>query len=281
MFGEWNALSEPETVTKGWEAYLALDFAVRQAKTVLVQRKHHGPLIVQRPFYPEGGVCHVYLLHPPGGVVSGDFLQIEVSAANASQVLLTTPAAGKFYRSSGDSARQSVSLKIAADATLEWLPQETIVYEGAKFDSSIEIALEPGARFLGWEILVLGRPAADEGFKTGLANLRWKISRGSELLFLERMQIDAEAFAARWGLNNHSTCATLIATPATQANLEAVQLIIGEQQGRGVTRMDDLLICRALDTRADRLREFFQQVWITLRPSIVRREVCVPRIWAT
>lgn len=268
-------------MVSGWEAILQLGFAAKNAKTVLVEREHRGPLTVQRPFYPEGGVCHVYLLHPPGGIVAGDRLSISVCAATKSHALLTTPAAGKFYRSGGEQASQSVSLKIATDATLEWLPQETIVYEGARMTSSMVIELEQNAGFIAWEVLAFGRPAAGEAFNSGEAMLNWQLTRDGKLFYQERLRLDAKAFSARWGLNGESACGTLFASPTSAAHLEAVQQLIGEHPNRGVTRIDDMLICRAIDARADQLREFFQQVWQLIRTDIVQQAPCSPRIWAT
>jgi len=270
--------SEP---VSGWEAALELGFVVKNAKTVLAHRKYYGPLTVQRPFYPEGGVCHVYVLHPPGGIVAGDRLSISASAATESQALITTPAAGKFYRSGGAQASLSVSLNVASNATLEWLPQETIIYEGARLVSNMNIELEAEAGFIGWEVLALGRPASGEGFNSGEATLNWRISRAGQLFYRERLRLDAIAFAARWGLNGESACGTLFACPASQAHLEAVQQLIGDHPARGVTHIDDMLICRAIDARADRLRDFFQQVWQLIRNDIVHRPACAPRIWAT
>ncbi|MGZ8157813.1 MAG: urease accessory protein UreD [Methylobacter sp.] len=266
---------------QGWQAKLELGFEYKHGKTVLAHRRHIGPLTVQRPFYPEGDVCHVYVLHPPGGVVAGDCLTIAINAATDSAALVTTPAAGKFYRSDGKLARQQVALAVAAGASLELLPQETIIYEGAQVAADVRLELAAGARFIGWEILALGRPAANEGFTTGSVGMNWQIFRAGELFYRERLLIDAQAFAANWGLNGHSACGTLFACPATAVQLAAVQQLIGESSGRGVTLLDDMLICRALDIRADRLRDFFQQVWRLLRPDVVKRDACAPRIWAT
>ncbi len=267
--------------SQGWQAKLELGFVRRHGKTVLANRRHFGPLKVQRPFYPEGDVCHVYVLHPPGGVVAGDLLTIAVNAATKSSALITTPAAGKFYRSNGKLAQQLATLTVAAGASLEWLPQETIIYEGARMASELHLELAAGSRFIGWEMLALGRPAANESFTTGEARMIWQIFRSGELFYRERLIIDAQAFAANWGLNGRSACGTLFACPATSAQLESVQQLIGDSEGRGVTLIDDMLICRALDSRADQLREFFQQVWRTLRPDVVQRDACTPRIWAT
>jgi len=266
---------------QGWQARLELGFAHRHGKTVLAERRHSGPLTVQRPFYPEGEVCHLYILHPPGGVVAGDCLAISVAAASGSAALVTTPAAGKFYRSDGELARQQVVLTVEADAALEWLPQETIVYEGARVATGVRLELAAGARFIGWEILAFGRPAANEGFSLGEVAMNWQIFRAGQLFYRERLLIDAQAFAAQWGLQGQSACGTLFAYPATAQQLAAVQALIGDSAGQGVTLIDDVLICRALDNRADRLRDFFQQVWCVLRPAVLGREACAPRIWAT
>lgn len=269
------------SAVSGWEARLKLGFSHNGVKTLLSERSHHGPLTVQRPFYPEGGVCHVYLLHPPGGIVAGDRLSIDVHVAAGSEALLTTPAAGKFYRSAGLLARQNVNLKIESGAALEWLPQESIVYEGAKLDSGIHIELEQDARLIAWEILAFGRPAAGEGFNVGEALLRWRITRDERPLYLEAMGLDAEAFAARWGLNGHSVCGTLFACSATTKQRDKVREMIGDAGGRGVTLIDDLLICRAVDHKTEPLRQFFEQVRNAIRADIVKREKYTPRIWAT
>ena len=268
-------------VSKGWQAQLDLEFGLSEKKTILTQRRHKGPLIIQRPFYPEGNVCHIYILHPPGGVVAGDSLTINVQAKANTSALITTPAATKFYRSDGETARQIVNIKVAEGASFEWVPQETIMYEGAQVRSDICLELANKARFMGWEVQDLGRPAANEGFATGEVQLNWLIYRADQIFYQERIKLDARAFMARWGLNNHSALGTLFVYPVLPAQLAAVQYLIEEQPGRGVTLIENLLICRALDERADRLRGFFQQVWALLRPEVLQRSACEPRIWAT
>lgn len=279
-------LEHPATVpdvadSKPWEAELDLTFARSGRRTLLAQRRHRGPLTVQRPFYPEGSMCHVYLLHPPGGIVAGDRLRITARVGSGAEALLTTPAAGKFYRSEGTSAQQTVSLGVEAGGVLEWLPQETIVFEGARLTSTVNVDLDADARFFGWEILALGRPAAGESFTSGEALLHWRIHRNGKPLYLERMRLDAEAVSARWGLNGYSSCGTLFACPATSVQLEAVRATIGETTGRGVTLIDDLLICRAVGTQTRNVRDFFESVRAVLRREIVQREPYQPRIWST
>jgi urease accessory protein len=267
--------------SEAWKAELRLGFSNVGDKTVLTQRSHYGPLLVQRPFYPEGDVCHVYLLHPPGGVVAGDKLKISLEAEQEAKALITTPAAGKFYRSTGKLAEQTIEINIADHATLEWLPQETIIYEGARLRANGIINLSVHAGFIGWEILVLGRPAAGEGFEKGELILHWRISCNGQLLYLDRICLDTAAFKARWGMNSNSSYGSLFAYPATPALLLRVQDYFAEKPGLGVTLVGELLICRGIDKHADSLRAFFESVWKILRPDIIGRNSCPPRIWAT
>jgi len=152
-------LSHAESIELGtWRAELALEYERRGARTVLAKRRHDGPLVVQKPFYPEGDqVCHTIVVHPPAGIAGGDELQLTARAGADARVLLTTPGAGKWYRSAGAWARQHLSFDVAPAASLEWLPQETIVFDGARADLRTEVQLQSDAVFIGWEILCLGR----------------------------------------------------------------------------------------------------------------------------
>lgn len=275
------ACERGQTVQRGWKAELNLGFTLKNGKTVLTRRSHCGPLMVQRPFYPEDGVCHVYLLHPPGGVVAGDRLDIDITVANDGHALLTTPAAGKFYRSAGEVARQSVSMTVSEGAVMEWLPQETILFEGARLASSMKIELDAGARFIGWEVYVLGRPASRESFRSGEADLNWSIQLAGKPFYIERLRLDADAFAARWGLNGCSACATMFVYPASVQTLETVRTMIADNDNLAVSRIGDLLICRGIDSKADRLRLALQQIWEAIRKEITGRNAELPRIWAT
>jgi len=93
------------TMQTGWQAHLSLGFSRRGNQTVLAERRQYGPLTVQRPFYPEGMPCHLYLLHPPGGVVGGDELDVQIKVEPEAHALLTTPGATKFYRSAGPQSK--------------------------------------------------------------------------------------------------------------------------------------------------------------------------------
>ncbi len=266
---------------QGWKARLQLDFVHNGKKTLLAKREQYGPLTVQRPFYPEAGLCHVYLLHPPGGVVAGDQLSINVNLEANAEALITTPGAGKFYRSTGKQASQKISLKLKDNASLEWLPQETIVYEGARLISDLRVDLAENSRFIGWEILALGRPAAGEGFNQGEVFFNWQVYREGVPLFLEKMRLDSETISACWGLNTHLSCGTLLISCASDSNLNTIRDLIGDTPNQGVTLINDLLICRASADKTGPVRTFFENVRAAVRMDVVQREAYRPRIWST
>jgi len=274
-------LSAQDVAETGWEAELKLGFESRGGRTVLAERRHRGPLAVQRPFYPEGEVCHVYLLHPPGGVVGGDRLDIRATAGKGSEALITTPAAGKFYRSADLPARQTVNLTVDQSAALEWLPQESIFYRGARVVSEVDVDLAETARFIGWESFCFGRPASGETFDRGRAAFRWSIRVSGRPLLIERFGVDDSVLNANWGLQGRPIGASLFAYPALPKDLDSVRTIAGDRAGFGTTLVDGLLVCRVLDCQIEPLRRLLVDLWRALRPDVIGRRACLPRIWAT
>ncbi len=269
----------------GWQAGLSLVFAARASHSVLAHRSHHGPLRVQRPFYPEGeNVCHVYVLHPPGGVVGGDELSIDIEVAQGAHALLTTPAAGKFYRSGGAGARQTQHLRVASGAALEWLPQETIVYDGARAELNTLVELAPGAGFLGWEIMCLGRPGSGEKFQQGGVRQRFELWRDGLPLYIERARYEQNGavLTAPWGLAGHSVSGTLLCVTNEAECIELVREAARFEVGLfSVTLLDGVVVCRYLGDHAEEARQCFEKAWSVLRPAVLQRPVCAPRIWAT
>ncbi len=287
-------ISEPsaiESKDKGWKAKLDLGFKQSAAKTVLASRSQSGPLTVQRPFYPEGDVCHLYLLHPPGGVVGGDELQINVKLEKAANVLITTPGATKFYRSGssdlkGQLARQHQTLTIKKGCSLEWFPQENIFFDNTHTQLVTQIALEEDAKFMGWEINCYGRPASNELFKTGKVLTRLELYRNGLPLILDGLTVSDATFSnalkSHASLNNYPCFGTFLATQATQELLDQARQTIGDcQLPIGLTLIDDMLIARCLGLYAEQVSAALKQVWMVLRPDVLGRDACHPRIWAT
>ena len=267
----------------GWQASIRLGFRATPARTLLAERQHQGPLKVQRPFYPEGMPCHVYLLHPPGGVVGGDQLQIGIQVQPDAHALLTTPGAAKFYRSSGAKAEQRQLLEIDG-GTLEWLPQENILFPGARLRLSTEIRLDAAARFIGWEIHCLGRPVIGERFESGQAEFRLSITREQTPLLIDRWRIDhPQDLSGAAGLRNHPVVGSWLASNADPSVLaQARERLPQASQGLiGLTLLGELLVARYLGDSTEEARGLFQQLWRITRPLLLGRDACPPRIWAT
>ena len=268
---------------QGWQAELRLGFVQRSTKTVLASRSQRGPLAVQRPFYPEGEVCHAYVLHPPGGVVGGDQLQIHFQVAPNAHALLTTPGATKFYRSAGLQAQQHQHFHVT-QGCLEWLPQENIFFPGANTALHSTIHLDTTAQYLGWEIHCLGRPVIDETFATGRALFKTALYREGKPLLLERLLIaDETALHTAAGLRGQPVVATLLATPASTAVLElartqCAELPIGQA---GATLLNSVLVVRYLGSSTAQAHRLFRTIWQAIRPLVTGRTATPPRIWNT
>jgi urease accessory protein len=274
---------------EGWRARLDLAFEARAGRTVLAESRHNGPLLVQRPLYPEDPLpgaaqatpCHVYVLHPPGGVVAGDELQIGAAARAGAHALLTTPAAGKFYRS-GAGASAHVRQELAADAgALEWLPQENIFFPGARAELATLLQLSAGARCFAWDIACFGLPAQERLFASGAVRLRLEVRIDAEFLLAENQLVDAQAFEARWGLDGNAALGAWVAYPAGEAELELARTVRLPDVTLAASLVGKLLVGRAMARRADRLREAFVETWRALRPPLFGRTASRPRIWAT
>ncbi|MBC8026836.1 MAG: urease accessory protein UreD [Steroidobacteraceae bacterium] len=295
-----------ELAKPGWQAELDLKIGVRphfgDGVSRLVARRHRGPLVIQRPFYPEGDPCHLYVVHPPGGVVGGDELRIGVEVERGAHAVITTPAATKFYRCDGRTSSQTQELH-AAGATLEWLPQESIFYRGADTRTATRVHLDAESRFIGWEIACLGLPARGERFDVGALRLDleiWKDVKGvrsaspltdltpltpaaSAPVFIDRLRLtgSSPARGARWGLSGQDAVGTLLATPTSRGQLEEVRELVADLPLAAVSLVDGILVLRALAPQAEALRNLFVEAWKRLRPGVIGRVAVPPRIWST
>lgn len=277
-------MQDPAADHAHWHARLDLVLEPRGERTALVHKRQYGPLSVQRPFHPEGAPCHLYVLHPPGGVVGGDRLNIDLRVRAGAHALLTQPGAAKFYRSAGATARQRQVLRAAAGGVLEWLPQEMILFPGARLQADTTVALEPGARFFGWELSSLGRPVIGERFEPGRADLGLRIECDGRPLLLDRLRIDeGVGLDGPSGLRGLPVNGTLIATGADAEVLATARAVSAQWPALTVaaTRLDDLLVVRGLASRVEPLMLCFRALWQELRPRLLGIRASPPRIWAT
>lgn len=278
-----NAPATTALFTPSWHAELKLGYARQGDATRPVLRRHNGPLRVQKHLYAEGPeVCQHIIVHPPGGIAGGDRLDICASVGEHAWAQLTSPGAAKWYRAAGP-AYQQLRLRVEAGATLEWLPQETIVYSAAQAELHTCIELCGDARLFYWDIVALGRPACGERFDHGHYQGQLDIRRDGQLLWHERQRVVGGdgLLNSPIGLAGEPVFATLLVTGEISAELlERCRDL--SCRGRGdLTQLPGLLVARCLAGEALHARAWLIDLWRLLRPALLGRDAVPPRIWST
>jgi urease accessory protein len=273
----------------GWEATLKLEFSAKPGRTTLTHREHRGPLRVQKPLYPEGErICHAVIVHPPGGIAGGDRLHIDVDVREGAHALITTPGATKWYKANGRHSAQDVAARVGTGGLLEWLPQETIVYNEADTFNSTAVELASDALYLGWEVLCLGRTASGESFDAGRHRQRFTIRQNGGLLWNEQGSLGGGSLAlsSPAGFAGATVCGTLLAAgkPVSQQLLDDARASIAGRADisrLALTRLPNLLAARYLGPSSEEAKQAFTTLWSVLRPALAGHAAVAPRLWAT
>ena len=279
----------------GWSGSLQLDYRnepLRGAPRTVVRDRHDGPLRVLASLYPEApGVCHSVLVHPPGGLVGGDSLTIDMSLTEAAHALVTTPGATRFYRSTGAAATQTLRATLARGARLEWLPLETIAYSGCIARNALRFELAAGAEMIGWDVLALGLPASNQPFERG------SFTQAIEFpgRWLERGVVDAadarlldsplgwagqRALGTLWFAAGSALTAALRETLLEAARSAADGHALQRSTGATATH-DGIVVLRVLAPRVEPLMSLLVAVWSRWREAAWQLPACVPRVWRT
>jgi urease accessory protein len=264
-----------------WHASLALRVRSVRGRSI-VASEHRGPLRLQKALYPEGDApCHAVLLHPPGGIAGGDALDIAVKVQSGAHALITTPGAAKWYKANGRAASQRVQLDV--EGTLEWLPQEAIVYDGANVRSTIDVRLHNDAAMIGWDIVALGRHAAGETFRAGVFAQSIRLHVDNELGWVERTRLTGgdRLLDSPIGLAGRHVFGCLWAAGRI-VNDELLETLRAHVSDTPLTRpVAGLLVARTLGTTTHAVRTALTAVWCALRPHFCGRAAVLPRVWAT
>lgn len=275
----------------GWHGRLELDYR-RDGDTTLAHDRHDGPLRVLQRLYPEGpGICHHVLVHPPGGMVGGDTLDITLRLAEGSHAVITSPGAARFYRSQGERAVQQLQATLAAGSRLEWLPLETLAYSGCDGENRLAFTLAEGAEMLGWDVLALGLPAAEQPFERG----RYRQHLELPGIWLERGTLaadDAVLLDSPLGLGGQRVLGTLwfaAGTPLTPARRDALldeaRALAADhalaRQAGATAPNDRVLVLRALAPKVEPLMDLFKAVRHRWRSQAWGLDAVSPRIWTT
>lgn len=273
------------------DAQLSLEFENDHGKTRLARRDHFGQLYVQKPFYPEGpAVCHIVLVHPPGGVVGGDWLEINQHVGTESKVQITTPGAAKWYKANGHVSHQNIALNVETGGILEWLPQETIFFDQAHVELDHTVTLAQNAIYMSCEIFCFGRTAHGETFNNGLIRQRMNIRRNNRLIWHEQLQLagGSQAIKSPLILNDKTVCATLIAVSDTGYSSQLTNTLREDAAGiangvgqLGISQTKSVFVARYLGDSSEIARNIMMNIWGGLRLALIGRKAEVPRMWNT
>ncbi|MDD2926899.1 urease accessory protein UreD [Rhodoferax sp.] len=274
-----------------WQARLDVDYRVEQQRTV-ARYSHSGPLRVLQSLYPEGdAVCHNVLVHPPGGLVGGDTLDLHITASGTAHGLVTTPGATRFYRSAGEPAVQRTRITLADQARLEWLPLEAIAYNQCLAENHLSLNLAPQAECLGWDVTALGLPGAALPFEQG------RFLQHLELpgVWLERGCVDAEdrrLMDGPLGLAGQRCMASLFWV--TGSVMDRQRRDVGLALARQVVAAHALnptagatcpngqvMVVRVLSPLVEPAMDLLRQVWGQWRTHFWQLPAVSPRVWST
>jgi urease accessory protein len=286
--------ANPASQAQPWQARLTLGFAADGDTTRLVERSHFGPLRVQKALYPEGpAICHAIVVHPPGGVVGGDRLSLNIHVGQNAHALIATPGAAKWYKANQRVSGQQVRLTVAPGGRLEYLPQETLFFDQADVELTHDVELGLDARYVGCEILCFGRTASGERFNTGKVSQQTSIRQNGKLIWWEQGQLlgASSHMHSALGLHGKTVSATLSAAgwPGTlppallQAMREDMAVICKDDENSafGISLVKSVLLARYLGHSSQNARRLMLCVWRHLRPELIGCEAVVPRIWNT
>jgi urease accessory protein len=274
--------------TNRWYGHLELTYTKDRDLTRIARSLNQAPLKIQRPFYPEGrDICHSIILHTAGGIVGSDRLSQKIHLQPQAHATITTAAATKIYRSNGDSAQQNTNITIEPQAILEWLPQETIVFAGAKYRQDTRIELAPTASFLGWEITRFGRTARSERFLEGEWQSNTEIWQNNQPLWIDRQFLQGSEINCN-SLNALAGCAIVasliyLGRPIDREIVDRSRHLWHSQDcagEAGVTQtLGDGLLCRYRGNSTNHVRNWFTKVWYLLRSELLNRSTIKPRVW--
>ncbi len=273
-----------------WQANLKLAYE-RHGERVVARHEHSGPLRILQSLYPEGdAICHNVLVHPPGGLVGGDTLDIAVQTAADTHGLVTTPGATRFYRSDGPLALQTTRIAMQAGSRLEWLPLEALCYNDCNAENRLVMSIEPGAELLGWDMTAFGLPNANLPFVQGSFAQHIEVPG----VWLERGRVDANDLrlmdgptglnGARCMASLFFVCGTKLDRARKQSSLDIARTLIAESElaaTAGATSPNgQVIVVRVVAPLVEPAMHLLRAVRNAWRSELWHLPDCNPRIWA-
>ncbi|WP_340119497.1 urease accessory protein UreD [Pelagibius sp. 7325] len=253
--------------------------------TRLADLYQRDPLSLRLPRPGRGDIFEASLITTSGGIVGGDKLDVAVLAGEGARLRVYPQAAEKVYRSLGTDSRIAVNLKAAAGAWLEWLPQETILFDGARLRRDTLVTLVPGARVLAGEFLVFGRRASGETLSHGLIHDGWRVHRDGRLIWADALHAEGDlaaplnSIACLGGVTAYASL--LYAADDAPAKLTALRALLpaeGPQARAALTAVNGLVIGRFLG-EARAVRDSYSAFWAAARAELAGLPPTLPRLW--
>jgi urease accessory protein len=271
------------------EGAAEIGFARREGTTRLTHLYQRDPLRVLFPVPAAGDSLLAVLVTTSGGLVGGDRLDIGVHLATSAAAHVSASAAEKVYRSLGPNTEIRQSLSVAAGAALEFLPLETILFDGARLWRETVLELGPGAAFLGGDILVFGRHARGERFTRGFLREVWQVRRGGRLVWGDALHLEddiAGIIDDPACFNGAAAFATMILAPAGREvrglldSAREIQSVATASELRaGVTTIAGLVIARWLAADAAAVRRAYADLACHFRQAAMGLPPLLPRLW--
>jgi urease accessory protein len=267
------------------EGAARLVFAHR-GTTRLARLFQKAPLRVLMPRPAPGDLPCAVLLNTSGGIVGGDALQVAVRVEAGAAAVVTSQAAEKAYRSAGADATLEVDLDLEEGTWLEWLPQETILFDGARLRRRLRVHAAAQARLVAVDVLVFGRRARGERFRRGSFYDRWEIRVGGHLAWVDALRLTPEPGAlldAPFGFAGAGAAATAIYVASDAVDrLDLARALIDHPKVRsGATCVGPVLVLRWLDRDPAAVRAAVQQFCARFRHAVAGLPECVPLIGRT
>jgi urease accessory protein len=290
-----------DRVKSQWLASLELQLGYSPYGTQLTKTKRCGPLTIQKAFYPEGRDCaHLYLLHPPAGIVSGDELQVKIDVQKNAHTLVTTPGANRFYRartdlSIGDPKQTQVTqISLDADAKCEHFPLESLVYNQANGVNNVAVRLQKSSVYCGWDMTCLGLPSSNEDFTDGRFTQLNTLYCDDILLYHDKVLIEPESNIQHHaaGLAGNTVFGTFLAYASDEKVsreqrsrlIEQLRATVDKNDASSLISITDirqLLVIRYLGQQAHQCKGLFIDLWKLIRPLYMEKQGVQPRIWFT
>ena len=267
------------------DGHARVRFAVKDGATRLAELDQGSPLRVLFPRVEADEPPLAAVTTVSGGVVGGDSLAISIALDAGAKAVAVGQAAEKVYRSTGPDSTVDIALEVAANSWLEWLPQETILFDGARLSRRTRIDADPQARVLAGECIVFGRLARGEVMRHGFVRDGWEVRSKGRLVWADALLVEGDIIRtldAPVGFGGARAYATAIYSGADASEyLEAAKELTRSVDGvrAGATCVHGNLIARWLSADPLALRKAFETYWMELRRMAGGLPARLPRLW--